>query len=217
MVINAVCPHCKRVYPVDEQYAGQTFSCETCGNPFTVPVPGVVQPVRTVAAVPSMEDSGALPGEISRNRRLSARICFVLCGLLYIGAFCCAFGGVIFLLLPNAGAGAPKLPLGVISVICFALGIFNAVVATIYLISGIYIRKGSFVWTIIALILASIHALLILFVMVAGAVHVAFVGFRDTTPGEFAFGMALYGIFLLALAQLIYYLVKALRESRSNA
>jgi len=77
MVINAVCQNCKRVYPVDEQYAGQTFSCETCGQPFTVPIPGVVQPVTRVPVSPNYATPHD-PTEITRDRKMAARICIAL-------------------------------------------------------------------------------------------------------------------------------------------
>ena len=210
MVINAVCPHCKRVYPVDEQYAGQTFSCETCGNPFTVPVPGVVPSVATISA----NENFAAPGEISRNRRFAARICFVLCGLLYVGMFCCVFSGVAVLLLPNAVP--PGFPPGLISAFCIGLGVFSAIVATVYLVCGIKIRRGGLVSPIVALVIACIHELLILLMIISGLVQMA-VGVPNAAagPGELTFGLIFYGIFLLALAQLIFYLIKILREPRA--
>jgi hypothetical protein len=213
MVINAVCPHCKRVYPVDEQYAGQTFTCETCGNPFTVPVPGVVQPVRPVPAILTNQNFAA-PAEISRSRRLAARISFVLCGILYVGTFCCVGSGVAILVLPNAAP--PGFPPGLISAFCIGLGAFSAIVATVYLVCGINIRRGGFVSAIIALVVACIHELLILVMIISGLVQMA-VGARAAaaSPGELAFGLIFYGIFLLALGQLIFYLIKILREPRA--
>ena len=74
MDINAVCGNCKRVYPVDEQYAGQTFTCETCGKPFTVPVPGVVQPAAPLGATRVAQSSlQYFPEEPSRDRLMAGR------------------------------------------------------------------------------------------------------------------------------------------------
>ena len=210
MVINAVCPHCKRVYPVDEQYAGQTFTCETCGNPFTVPVPGVVQPA---ASVPAASAADEYPREISRNRRLSGRVCFVLSGLLYAGACFCGIVGTAFFAVPNAVP--PGLAAGVFAVIFLGIGLFNAVVATLYLVCGIFIRKGGFVSAVIALVAASIHALIILIMMIAATAQAGRAGFHGGTVGQFAFVLSLYGIFLLALCQLIYFLIKVVREPRN--
>ena len=211
MVINAVCPHCKRVYPVDEQYAGQTFSCETCGNPFTVPIPGAAQPVSNVPAVPANENFAA-PGELSRNRRFSAVICFVMGGLLFFSACCCGLGGAAFLAIPNA---APQgMPVGVMATVCFGIAVVSVIIATVYIVCGIYIRKGGFRSTVLALVVASLHELIVLIMMIIAIVQAALVGFRGGTAGQFAFVVLIYGIFIALLGQLIYFLIKVLREPR---
>jgi hypothetical protein len=211
MVINAVCPHCKRVYPVDEQYAGQTFTCETCGNPFTVPTPGAAQPVSNVPAVPADENFAA-PGEISRNRRFSAVISFVMSGLLYISACCCGLGGAAILAIPNA---VPQgMPAGVLAAACFVIAVFSIIIGTVYLVCGINIRKGGFASAVLALVVASLHELITLIMMIMAIVQAALAGFRGGTAGQFVFVLLIYGLFIVALGQLIYFLIKVVREPR---
>ena len=215
MVINAVCPHCKRVYPVDEQYAGQTFSCETCGNPFTVPAPGVVQPV---AAVPAMGVSrptieyGAT--EISRERRLAARICFVLAGLMYLGVTCVACGGVLIFSVPNAAP--PGAAAGLVATVLIVIAVIAAGVATTYLVCGLNIRKGGFISAVIALVLASLHEVLILIGIAASIIQAAVLGRHVAGPAApYIIQMVIQGILCLAVGQLIYYLIKVVREPRA--
>ncbi|MGN6368497.1 MAG: hypothetical protein ACTHN5_09570 [Phycisphaerae bacterium] len=212
MVINAVCPHCKRVYPVDEQYAGQTFSCETCGNPFTVPTPGVVQPVAAVPAIaPDYFPGGA---EISRNRKRASVILFVLSGLGYLGVGCIACAGVAVFAAPKALP--PGAPAPILATVLIVFGLFGVLIATVYLICGIRIRKGGFVSAVVALVLASLHELLLLLGVVSVLVQGFLIGGRAAgPPGQVVFQLIFQVCFILAIGQLIYYLIKILREPRA--
>ena len=47
MPIPFTCPHCGTQTSVDDQYAGQSGPCASCGQPITVPLPGSASPARS--------------------------------------------------------------------------------------------------------------------------------------------------------------------------
>ena len=86
MPIPFTCPHCGTQTNVDEQYAGQTGPCASCGQPITVPLPGGVPP------------SYSPPGRSSSGPVVGIIIMAVLGGVL-------VFGGILVaLLLPAVQA-----------------------------------------------------------------------------------------------------------------
>ena len=86
MPIPFTCPHCGTQTNVDDQYAGQSGPCASCGQPITVPLPGGVSPAYSP---PGRSSSGPVIGII---------IAAVLGGVL-------VFGGILVaLLLPAVQA-----------------------------------------------------------------------------------------------------------------
>ncbi|HUO10054.1 MAG TPA: hypothetical protein VM008_17240 [Phycisphaerae bacterium] len=213
MVINAVCGNCKRVYPVDEQYAGQTFTCETCGRPFTVPVPGVAEPVTPVGATRVPQSSQYFPEEPSRDRLMAGRICIVLSVLLYVGFTCIGCAGLVLLVLPPGAhqGGPPGAPLPIVGAVSLVMAVLVGGVATTYLVCGLKIRKGGRISAIVALVVASLHVLLIA-IIIATAVFRQVLGGAPMPIGQFAIPLTIQLLFLLAVGQLLYHLVKILRE-----
>ena len=60
MPIPFTCPHCGTQTSVDDQYAGQTGPCASCGQTITVPMPGGISP----AYSPPKSSSGPVVGVI---------------------------------------------------------------------------------------------------------------------------------------------------------
>jgi len=86
MPIPFTCPHCGMQTNVDDQYAGQSGPCASCGRPITVPLPGGVPPAYSP------------PGRSSSGPVIAIIIVAVLGGVL-------VFGGILVaLLLPAVQA-----------------------------------------------------------------------------------------------------------------
>jgi prepilin-type processing-associated H-X9-DG protein len=80
MPIPFTCPHCGTQANVDDQYAGQSGPCTSCGQPITVPLPGGVGPAYSP------------PGRSSAGPVVAIIIVAVLGGVL-------VFGGILAALL----------------------------------------------------------------------------------------------------------------------
>jgi prepilin-type processing-associated H-X9-DG protein len=83
MTISFTCPHCGSQTQVDEQFAGQTGPCRSCGQKVTVPVP---------------------PGMATATAKSSGgTVVMVIVLITLIGLFVCG-GGMVALLLPAVQA-----------------------------------------------------------------------------------------------------------------
>jgi hypothetical protein len=213
MVINAVCQNCKRVYPLDEQYAGQTFSCETCGQPFTVPTPGVVQPIPKIPATPDYTTT-LYANEISRDRKMASRICIALCVLGYIGFTCVGCAGILVLAARNPAAG-------VVSILAIIVAIFFGTIATTYLVCALRIRKGGHIAPIVALVFAILNGCGSVLLLISGIIPMIKHGGPAIARGPAGFfgyliGLGIHLLFIVGVGQLIYHLIKILREPKGE-
>lgn len=82
MALTFTCPHCGTQTQVDEQFAGQTGPCRSCGQKVTVPTPGMAT---------------------TTSKSSSATVVMVLVLISFIGLFLCG-GGMVALLLPAVQA-----------------------------------------------------------------------------------------------------------------
>ena len=73
MPIPFTCPHCGTQTTVDDQYAGQSGPCASCGKPITVPLPGGVSPAYSP---PGKSSSGPIIAVII----VAVLVCILFCG-----------------------------------------------------------------------------------------------------------------------------------------
>jgi hypothetical protein len=169
-------------------------------------------PARPPALPPSQTMSyRSGPVEVSKDRLLAGRICYVLSALGFLGGSCVGILGVFAASMGRQFlAGAPP---GLAAFVGVILGIVGALlfgVATIYLVCGINIRKGGHASAIVALIVACLHTLLVLLGLFSTLMGIARLG-ADSGSAVQAVVQVVYAA---ALGQLIFYLARVLQEPR---
>jgi hypothetical protein len=137
--------------------------------------------------------------DITRERLLAARSCTALGALLIVLATCV---GLSFAMTLAGQAG------GLIASVVFLMFLVMLASGIAYLIGGIRIRRGGMISVIVCLVLAGLQLLYSLFALVVGAIAFFTVGRMNVI------GVVIYLIAVAAFAQLVYYLVKILRQPR---
>jgi hypothetical protein len=208
--------------PPRVEASDDTYDMTASPEPAPRPIP------RAMPAPVSYQSRQSQAPEISKDRLRAGRICIILSILGYLAGFCIGAAGILLLGVGAAGArggaGAGGGPLGpggpgaagilaIMGGVVFVIAGFLLVVSTTYLVCGINIRKGGFISAVVALIVASLHLLLLLAGLAFNLFQMANPGAGREPPGPVA--MIIQLLYTAAIAQLVYLLVKVLREPRT--
>jgi hypothetical protein len=237
MPITVTCPTCGHEYHLSSKLGGKTLRCKLCQGAVTCPVakpgaagdsvdllavaaapaaasastrrparrPAPSAPEQTLAEPETPATPRRLSAPPSKDRLLAGRICFVVTGLGYFYAI--LFGIAAMALRPdNMYRDASTFYTIIALAICAAVVAFSSV----YLVCGILIRKGGHASVIIALILGSLHFLLLLTASVLSVLAALMNGVNTTG----AIQVVLLVLYTAAVGQLIHYLIKILRQPR---
>ena len=147
---------------------------------------------------------------ISKNRRMAGRILMVLGILGIVAGLSC--GGLSIFMGVRAAPATDNLMFLVIGVVYFILGEGAGIT---YVICSRKIRSGGYASVIVALILGSVHELCLLMAFV-GMAMMFVLRPRTSDLGPIIISAVIELFVAAAVAQLLYYLIRILREPRGK-